>query len=70
VASIAENGAAWLPERHRSEVRRRAGIGRRIEPAVRLGNGAQGIGRELVSEMLEVDVLVAVDQRQRRLAYK
>ena len=46
------------------------GIGRRIEPAVRLGNGAQGIGRELVSEMLEVDVLVAVDQRQRRLAYK
>ena len=43
-------------------------IGCRIELPVGLGNRAGGIGREVVPEMLEVDALPTVDERQRRLA--
>src|SRR6516165_1813540 len=38
------------------------GIGRRIEPAVGLGIGTGGIGREFVPEVLDVDALAAVDE--------
>jgi hypothetical protein len=40
------------------------GIGGRVEPAIRLGDGMGRIGREVVPEMLEIDALAALDQRE------
>ena len=57
-AKVFETGAHDTP----------SGVRFRVNPAVALRYGMRGVGREIIPEMLEVNALAAMHQRERRLS--